>query len=92
MRVGPGAELLPQLAAEAPFDFIFIDADKPGYPTYLDWALRLSRVGALIVADNCVRGGKPFRTSEQDEYLRGIAEYDERVARAQPPEAGHAGQ
>jgi caffeoyl-CoA O-methyltransferase len=80
VRVGSGAELLPQLVSEAPFDLIFIDADKPGYPTYLDWALKLSRVGTIIVADNCVRGGRPFRDAAQDETLHAIAEYDERVA------------
>jgi caffeoyl-CoA O-methyltransferase len=80
VRVGPGGELLPQLASEAPFDFIFIDADKPGYPTYLDWALKLSHVGSIIVADNCVRSGRPFRDSAGDDVLQAIAEYDERVA------------
>jgi predicted O-methyltransferase YrrM len=80
IRVGPGAELLPQLAAEEPFDLIFIDADKPGYPTYLDWALKLCHVGSIIVADNCVRSGRPFRDGERDEYMTGIADYDDRVA------------
>src|SRR5262245_6411800 len=57
LRLGPAQETLPRLAAEGrgPFDFIFIDADKPGYPDYLGWALRLSRRGSLIVADNVVR-------------------------------------
>lgn len=79
VRVGPAAELLPALQSEAPFDLIFIDADKPGYPTYLDWALRLSRVGTCIVADNCIRGGKPFQ-GDPDEGNRAILAYDERVA------------
>src|SRR5262249_38700164 len=50
LRVGPALETLPQLAAEgaAPFDLIFIDADKRNNPAYLDWALRLSRPGSLI--------------------------------------------
>ncbi len=41
IRIGPALESLPQLAAEGrgPFDLIFIDADKEGYPEYLDWAL-----------------------------------------------------
>ncbi len=80
VRVGSGAELLPQLADEAPFDFIFIDADKPGYPTYLDWAIKLGRPGSIIVADNCIRGGAPLRGESDDEGMRGIAAYDERVA------------
>jgi predicted O-methyltransferase YrrM len=54
---GPAAESLARLHAEGrgPFDFIFIDADKTGYPAYLDWALKLSRPGAVIIADNVVR-------------------------------------
>jgi caffeoyl-CoA O-methyltransferase len=80
IRVGPGAELLPQLASEPRFDLVFIDADKPGYPTYLDWALKLTRGGGIIVADNCVRSGRPFGAELGDETLRAIAEYDERVA------------
>lgn len=57
VRVGPALETLPSLAAEGPFDLIFIDADKDGYPQYLAWAIQLARPGSLIVADNCVHGG-----------------------------------
>src|SRR6266566_10122240 len=53
VRVGNALDLLPQLQSEAPFDLVFIDADKPPYPQYLDWALRLTRPGSIIVADNC---------------------------------------
>ncbi|HKT39940.1 MAG TPA: O-methyltransferase, partial [Ktedonobacterales bacterium] len=81
VRVGPGNALLPALEAEAPFDLVFIDADKPGYPTYLDWALKLTRPGSVIVADNCIRGGAPLRPgAENDETTAGIAAYDQRVA------------
>ena len=41
-----------------PFDLIFIDADKPGYPDYLAWSLKSSRPGTVIVGDNVVRGGQ----------------------------------
>ena len=59
VRVGPALETLPLLAAEGagPFDLVFIDADKGAYPEYLEWALRLTRAGGLIVADNVVRRG-----------------------------------
>jgi caffeoyl-CoA O-methyltransferase len=80
VRVGPGAELLPALATDAPFDLVFIDADKPGYPTYLDWALKLTRPGSVIVADNCIRGGAPLRPDTGDPTTVGIKEYDQRVA------------
>jgi predicted O-methyltransferase YrrM len=57
VRVGPALDLLPPLAAEEPFDFAFIDANKEAYPAYLDWCLRLVRPGGLIVADNVIRNG-----------------------------------
>ena len=52
VRVGSALDLLPDLAAESPFDLAFVDADKESYPAYLDWCLRLVRAGGLIVADN----------------------------------------
>ncbi|HEY3829974.1 MAG TPA: O-methyltransferase [Solirubrobacteraceae bacterium] len=55
---GPALETLPALAAAGePFDFIFIDADKQNNPGYLEWSLKLSRPGTVIVADNVVRDG-----------------------------------
>lgn len=51
--VGPALDSLPSL--EAPFDLVFIDADKVNNPNYLQWALRLTRPGAVIVVDNVVR-------------------------------------
>jgi caffeoyl-CoA O-methyltransferase len=81
VRVGPAAEQLAALTREAPFDLIFIDADKPGYPTYLEWALKLARPGSLIVADNCIRGGGPLRDDPgADDNARALGEYDRRVA------------
>jgi predicted O-methyltransferase YrrM len=53
--VGPALETLPSV--EGSFDLVFIDADKRSNAEYLAWALRLSRPGTLIVADNVVRGG-----------------------------------
>lgn len=80
VRVGPGESLLPALTHEAPFDLIFIDADKPGYPTYLDWALRLTRPGSIIVADNCIRDGAPLRGGSDDPITAALGEYDRRIA------------
>jgi predicted O-methyltransferase YrrM len=59
IRVGPALETLPALHEEGagPFDMIFIDADKKNYPGYLEWSLKLSRVGTLIIGDNVVRAG-----------------------------------
>ncbi|CCK30405.1 O-methyltransferase [Streptomyces davaonensis JCM 4913] len=60
VRVGPALESLPQLADEnpAPFDLVFIDADKANNPHYLEWALKLTSAGSLIIIDNVVREGR----------------------------------
>jgi predicted O-methyltransferase YrrM len=82
IRVGLAAESLPKLAEERPepFDMVFIDADKAGYPVYLDWALRLTRPGSLVVADNVVRGGAVADGLSRDANVRGVRAYLEAVA------------
>jgi caffeoyl-CoA O-methyltransferase len=79
VRVGRALDLLPTLEGEAPFDLIFIDADKQPYPQYLEWALRLSRPGSIIVADNTVRRWFHYRESG-DADSAGIVEYNRRIA------------
>jgi predicted O-methyltransferase YrrM len=71
--VGPALETLPTLTG--PFDFIFIDADKPSYPEYLSWALRLSRPGTLIVADNVVRDGGIIDAASADPRIQGMRQF-----------------
>jgi caffeoyl-CoA O-methyltransferase len=81
IRVGDARELLAQLSEgdEGPFDLVFIDADKGGYPEYLEWALRLSRPGSLILGDNTIWGGAII--DPQDDSTRAINEFNERIAR-----------
>ncbi len=79
VRVGPALELLPALIPEAPFDLIFIDADKGNYPNYLDWAIRLGRPGTIIVADNVIRGGRAFQVPPPDESAAGASAYNSKV-------------
>ena len=79
VRVGKALDLLPRLEDEAPFDLVFIDADKQPYPQYLEWALRLTRPGSIIVADNCIRGGRGFG-DPMDEGSEGVFEYNQRIA------------
>lgn len=73
IREGNAVKTLPLVEAEGaePFDLIFIDADKPSNPHYLDWALRLSRPGSLIIVDNVVRGGQVIDGSSEDPAVQG---------------------
>jgi len=82
IRVGPALETLPQLAAEqpAPFDFIFIDADKVNYPGYFVWALKLARPGTLIIADNVVRKGAVIDPASEDPNVQAVRHFHELVA------------
>lgn len=52
VHVGSALTILPRLASRGPFDFCFIDADKEGYPAYLDWAASNLRSAGLVVLDN----------------------------------------
>jgi len=82
LRVGPALETLPLLASEggAPFDLIFIDADKRGNPDYLDWAKKLSRPGSLIVVDNVVRHGALIDPARDDADIQGIRRFFDLLA------------
>lgn len=73
LRVGPALDTLPRLETEGagPFDLIFIDADKPNNPFYLQWALKLARRGAVIIGDNVVRGGEVVDAGSADPSVRG---------------------
>ena len=74
LRVGRGLDLLPALEKEpaGPFDMIFVDADKPPYAEYFEWALKLSRPGTLLVFDNVVREGKVLDENTTDEKVAGV--------------------
>jgi predicted O-methyltransferase YrrM len=79
IHVGAAASTLPTIAAEGPepFDFIFIDADKPNNPIYLDWAIKLSRRGTVIILDNVIRDGKVLEPDNTDPRIIGTrAAYD----------------
>jgi predicted O-methyltransferase YrrM len=82
VRVGPALDSLQSLVAAgaAPFDFIFIDADKSGYPDYLSWSLKLARPGTLIVADNVVREGQVIDSDNPDPNIQGVRRFTDLVA------------
>ncbi|MCA9884539.1 MAG: O-methyltransferase [Anaerolineae bacterium] len=82
VRVGLAVDSLAQMveAGEGPFDFIFIDADKPSNPQYLDYALKLSRPGTVIVADNVVRDGAVIDAHSSDPNVQGVRKFNDLVA------------
>jgi predicted O-methyltransferase YrrM len=77
VRVGAALDTLPLLEAELkagegePFDLTFIDADKANNPSYVRWALALSRPGSIIVVDNVVRSGKVADADSEDPAIIG---------------------
>ena len=89
LRVGKASDTLPLLAAEPgpggapaePFDLVFIDADKPSNPLYLEWALRLTRPGSVIVGDNVVREGAVTDAASTDPRVQGVRTFTELISR-----------
>ena len=77
LREGAALDTLPSLAG--PFDFVFIDADKPNNPNYFQWALRLTRPGAVIVFDNVVRDGKVL-DAQAEEKVQGVRRLTDMLA------------
>lgn len=71
VRVGAALDTLPELEAEAPFDFIFIDADKRNNAVYTQWAVKLARPGSVIIVDNVVRGGAIIDPDKCDPHTAG---------------------
>jgi caffeoyl-CoA O-methyltransferase len=81
VRVGNALELLPALAPEGPFDFVFIDAEKPDNPAYIDWALENVRQGGVIAVHNAFRGGRIVDPSETEETVRVMRKVNEQLAK-----------
>jgi predicted O-methyltransferase YrrM len=83
LRLGKALESLPVIAAEGrgPFDLVFIDADKRNNWEYFVWALKLSRVGSVIIVDNVVRDGAVVDASSTDSDIRGIRRFMEMLAK-----------
>ena len=82
LRVGAALDTLPILAAEAgpPFDFVFIDADKPNNSAYFSSALQLTRSGGAIVVDNVVRSGAIVDGASRDADVRGVRKFFDMLA------------
>ena len=82
IRVGKAIETLPLLEKEGigPFDMIFIDADKPSNPEYLQWSIKLSRIGTIIVGDNVVRNGAVADAASTDANVIGVRRFIDLMA------------
>ena len=82
LRLGPALDSLNQLHAEHadPFDLIFLDANKDGYPLYLTAALKLARPGTLILADNVIRDGDVVNHTSTDANTQGVRRFLELLA------------
>jgi predicted O-methyltransferase YrrM len=81
IRVGPALDSLAKLEEEnaGPFDLVFLDADKPNNPKYLDWAVRLSRPGTLIIGDNVIRDGAIVEKENSDPRVIGTRAFLEKL-------------
>ncbi len=83
--VGKAAERLPEIEAEAPFDLVFIDADKAGYPAYLGWAGKHLREGGVVLGDNAFLFGRvagaPTGDPREDAGLRAMQSFNQALAR-----------
>ncbi|MET9883189.1 O-methyltransferase [Streptomyces sp. NPDC006430] len=80
IRRGRAVDLLPELSDLAPFDLVFIDADKPSNPDYLKWALALTRPGSVIIGDNVVRDGAVVDPDSPDPRVQGVRRFTELIS------------
>jgi predicted O-methyltransferase YrrM len=75
LRLGRAIDLLPTLASDGPFDFIFIDADHVNTAEYFQWSLKLSHRGSLIVVDNVVRRGTILDAEAPKPAIQGLRRF-----------------
>jgi predicted O-methyltransferase YrrM len=82
IRMGAALDSLQALhtEGEAPFDLIFIDADKENIPGYFEWSMKLARKGTLIIVDNVIRGGAVLDAESDDVSVQGVRRFNEMVA------------
>jgi predicted O-methyltransferase YrrM len=80
IRLGDAHISLSALVGEAPFDFVFIDADKSGYPDYYNWAIGHLRIGGIITAHNALRGGAVYDPAHQDTAVQALRAFNQQVA------------
>lgn len=82
IRVGRALDILPDIQADGlgPFDLVFIDADKPSNPDYVEWALKITHPGSVIIVDNVVRDGAVADPDSSDSAVLGVRRMNELIA------------
>lgn len=80
IHVGDAKRILPDYKPEHPFDFVFIDADKSGYVTYLNLTVPLVRIGGLIVGDNALAWGQIADEDAQGNDVRGMQSFNKAIS------------
>jgi caffeoyl-CoA O-methyltransferase len=80
VRIGDAHSLLIELSSLSPFDFVFIDAEKPGYPAYFDWAIETTRRGGIIAAHNAFRKGTVAGIGQDDDHSDLMRQFNQQVA------------
>ena len=78
--VGNAHRLLLEIKSQGPFDFVFIDAEKPGLPAYFDWAIENIRTGGIIAAHNAFRKGSVAGIKEDDDHSALMRQFNQQVA------------
>jgi len=80
VRVGDAHRLLLELSDQAPFDFVFIDAEKTGYPAYYDWAIVNTRLGGIIAAHNAFRKGTVVGFGQDDADSELMRQFNQQIS------------
>jgi len=78
--VGDAHRLLLEIKSQGPFDFIFIDAEKQGYPAYFDWAIENTREGGIIAAHNAFRKGTVVGIGQDDDHSELMRQFNQQIA------------
>ena len=84
LRIGPAADTLDTMLAGGngeSYDFVFIDADKPGYDYYYERCLALLRPGGVIAIDNALWGGSVANSAKNSEDTQAIRALNEKISR-----------
>jgi caffeoyl-CoA O-methyltransferase len=80
LRIGDAAESLAAMPEEPTFDLVFVDADKTGYPEYLELVVPRMNQGGVLVADNTLRRGLVADPEDTSESIEAVRRFNDRIA------------